>query len=271
MPELPEVETTRAGIEPHLVGQTIKQVTVHEPRLRWPVDPDLAEHLQGAVVLSVARRAKYLLIHTDRGTLIGHLGMSGSLRVVMQSEARRKHDHVEIETNNGVLLRYHDPRRFGAMIWAGANWQEHPQILALGPEPFDALFSPQYLFKATRKRSIPIKTLIMTNAVVVGVGNIYANEALFMAGIRPRRAAKSVTRAQAAMLHKAIVEVLDKAIKQGGTTLRDFVNSDGQPGYFAQQLAVYGRDGQPCVKCETPLKGIVISARATVYCPSCQR
>ncbi len=271
MPELPEVETTKSGIAPHLEGKQIKEIRVFEPRLRWPIPSDLATLAQGATIVSIERRAKYLLFHTSAGTVIGHLGMSGSMRIADLNSPRRKHDHVELEMADGTLLRYHDPRRFGAILWAGDNWAEHPTILALGPEPFDELFTGEYLFQATRKRSIPIKTLIMTNAIVVGVGNIYANEALFMAGVRPKRAAKRVTRAEAYRLRDAIVDVLTKAITQGGTTLKDFVNSDGQPGYFAQQLMVYGRDGEPCITCGEVLKLVVIAGRASVYCPSCQR
>jgi len=271
MPELPEVETTCRGVTPYLEGKQIAEVHLHCNKLRWPIPERLPEMVAGATVLRVTRRAKYLIIETELGTLISHLGMSGSWRVITQGEQLRKHDHIELVMREGARLVYHDPRRFGALLHTSDDWRDHPQIAALGPEPFDPTFNAEYLYKACRKRKLPVKTLIMNNAVVVGVGNIYANEALFNAGIRPRRAAKSLTKIEAVRLHSTIISVLKTAIDQGGTTLKDFVNTDGQPGYFAQTLNVYGREGKACIKCSSALKGVVIAGRATVYCPKCQR
>jgi len=270
MPELPEVETTRRGVSPYLEGKQIAAIKLHCRKLRWPVPAQLPNCMYDARVTNVLRRAKYLIIETDAGTLISHLGMSGSWRVITAASDLRKHDHVELIMRDGARLVYHDPRRFGALLYTDQDWRKHPQIVSLGPEPFDSKFSPDYLFQSSRKRRVPIKTLIMDNAIVVGVGNIYANEALFIAGIRPRRAAKSITKAKAARLYEAIVCVLKDAIDQGGTTLKDFINTDGQPGYFAQTLKVYGREGEQCGECGSVLKGITIASRATVYCPKCQ-
>lgn len=269
MPELPEVETTRRGIEPHLVGQAIKQLTVHNAQLRWPV-PSEVHTLQGATVTSVDRRGKYLLINVSAGTAIVHLGMSGSLRICNASETRRKHDHIEITLASGAVLRFHDPRRFGCFLWQATGEPTHKLLDKLGPEPLSEEFDGDCLFKATRKRQVAIKNLIMNSAVVVGVGNIYASESLFMAGIRPTRAAKRITKKEAHVLANVIKKVLQRSITQGGTTLRDFVNSDGNPGYFAQSLQVYGREGEPCRLCNTPIKQKVLGQRSTFYCGSCQ-
>lgn len=269
MPELPEVETTRRGIEPWLHGAVITSLAVHNPNLRWPVPEDI-HALVGQTVTAVSRRAKYLLIKTDPGTAIVHLGMSGSLRVASADEALRKHDHVDLRLASGHGLRYHDPRRFGCWLWQPSTQAVHPRLAALGPEPFDAAFDPAWLFTRSRRIKAPVKTFIMNNATVVGVGNIYASESLFRAGIRPGRAAGRVTRAEYVALHDSIVTVLRAAIQQGGTTLRDFINSDGEPGYFAQSLTVYGRAGEPCTHCGDPIQSRTIGQRSTFWCRRCQ-
>ena len=270
MPELPEVETTRRGIEPHLVGQAIQKLTVHNASLRWPV-PDAVYALQGAVVSSVKRRGKYLLLKVPAGTAIIHLGMSGSLRISQSDEPRRTHDHIELLLASGNLLRFHDPRRFGCFLWQASGKPTHSLLAKLGPEPLSDEFTTECLFKATRKRNVAIKNLIMNSQVVVGVGNIYASEALFCAGIRPGRAARRISRREADALTAAIKQVLQRSITQGGTTLRDFVNSDGNPGYFAQSLKVYGREGEPCRTCGETIKQTVLGQRSTFYCSQCQR
>jgi len=270
VPELPEVETPRRGIEPWLHGATVTALTIHNPNLRWPVPDDL-HALVGQRVDTVSRRAKYLLIRTAPGTAIVHLGMSGSLRVTSDDEPLRKHDHVDLQLHNGHGLRYHDPRRFGCWLWQPSTQTVHPRLAALGPEPFDPVFDPAWLFDRSRGIRSPVKAFIMNNATVVGVGNIYASESLFRAGIRPGRAAGRVTRAEYVALHESIVSVLQAAIQQGGTTLRDFVNSDGEPGYFAQSLAVYGRGGEACGHCGETISTRVIGQRSTFWCRRCQR
>ncbi|PXF31561.1 5-hydroxymethyluracil DNA glycosylase [Pokkaliibacter plantistimulans] len=270
MPELPEVETTRRGISPHLLGQTIIAALVHHPQLRWPIPVDLSERLQGATVLNISRRAKYLLLQTSAGTLLVHLGMSGSLRFVDAGEPRLKHDHVELEISNGMVLRYCDPRRFGAWLWAGEVPEQHELLISLGPEPLSDAFDGEHLFLRSRGKTQAIKTFIMDNHVVVGVGNIYASESLFMAGILPTRAAGSISRARYDKLAECIKVVLDRSITQGGTTLRDFVGGDGQPGYFQQQLNVYGREGEDCRSCGSTIKKKVLGQRASFYCTRCQ-
>lgn len=270
MPELPEVETTCRGIRPHLVGKQLRSVTVHQPKLRWPI-PEEIQLLRKAPLDTVERRAKYLLIGNRLGRAIVHLGMSGSLRIVNDGSERRKHDHVELETEDGTVLRYHDPRRFGCWLWQGHNEEPHRLLSKLGPEPFDEAFSAERLFQMSRHKKQSSKQFIMDNAVVVGAGNIYASEALFMAGIRPGIAAGKLSKAACVRLHSCILEVLTRAIDQGGTTLRDFVNSDGQPGYFAQSLTVYGRDGEPCHTCNSTIRKVVLGQRSSFYCPSCQR
>ena len=269
MPELPEVETTRRGIAPHLVGRSVKRVVVREPRLRWPVPDHLNRILRGATFTEAGRRAKYLLLDTDRGTLMVHLGMSGSLRIMPADAPPLFHDHVDIILDDGQCLRYHDPRRFGSMHWLQSL--DHPLLNALGPEPLSDDFDGAYLHQLARKRRAPVKQFIMDGHVVVGVGNIYANEALFLSGIHPRRAAGRIARARLDVLADAIKTVLSAAIKQGGTTLRDFVGGDGEPGYFAQRLNVYGRSGQACRNCSEVLKEIRLGGRSTVFCPRCQR
>lgn len=270
MPELPEVETTRRGIEPHLVGQRVSRVLVRERRLRWPIPEDLDVCLSGQLIERVQRRAKYLLIEAQSGTLIGHLGMSGNLRLVPVGTPAAKHEHVDIELESGMALRYTDPRRFGALLWSH-DPLNHELLLRLGPEPLTEAFNGERLYQLSRGRSMAIKPFIMDNAVVVGVGNIYASEALFAAGIDPRRAAGSVSRARYVALAIEIKRILAHAIERGGTTLRDFVGGDGQPGYFQQELFVYGRGGEFCKACGGTLREVKLGQRASVFCPRCQR
>lgn len=271
MPELPEVETTRRGISPHILNQTVTEVVVRQPKLRWPVREDLAELLQGQTLTGVSRRAKYLLLEFPNGTLIGHLGMSGSMRVLPAQSPAQKHDHVDILFDNGQLLRLTDPRRFGAMVWCDQSLEEHELLASLGPEPLSDDFSGELLFNRSRNRKQPVKTFIMDNHNVVGVGNIYANEALFMAGIRPDRACGRISRQRYDVLADSIKKVLARAIEVGGTTLKDFVGGDGKPGYFAIELTMYGRAGEPCQTCGTTIKEIRLNNRSTCFCPKCQR
>lgn len=270
MPELPEVETTRRGIEPHVLNRTIMRLTVRDARLRWPISVDLAQHVQDQKIIRIERRSKYLLLVLERGTLIVHLGMSGSLRVLFDDPTPGKHDHVDVELDNGVRLRYNDPRRFGAWLYTEAPIEQHELIAHLGPEPLTDAFTVDYFYQRTRKRKTKIKTLVMDARVVVGVGNIYANEALFLSGIYPHKLAGRVTKAECERLVANIKQVLALAINQGGTTLRDFVGGDGKPGYFAQSLNVYGRTGLPCLRCATSVKELRTNNRGTFYCPSCQ-
>ena len=269
MPELPEVETTCRGIAPHILDRKVRDVIVRESRLRWPVPPQLRQTLAGARFTAVNRRAKYLLLETDKGILMVHLGMSGSLRIMPADTPALFHDHIDLVLDDGRCLRYHDPRRFGSFHWLQSL--KHPLLDHLGPEPLAASFDGGYLYQRSRGRRIPVKQFIMDGKIVVGVGNIYANEALFMAGIRPARAAGRVALSRYELLAQTIKAVLGDAIEQGGTTLRDFVGGDGSPGYFAQQLRVYGRQGQPCRVCKSVLKEIRQGGRSTVYCPDCQR
>lgn len=268
MPELPEVETTRRGIEPHICGNTISEVIVRQPKLRWPV-PEQIQNLIGAEVAEVRRRGKYLLLETMHGTCLVHLGMSGSLRITDQLTAAEKHDHVDIIFSNGKVLRLRDPRRFGAVLWAGCG-ELHPLLSKLGPEPLTDGFDGGYLYAKSRKRRVSVKAFIMDSHIVVGVGNIYANEALFAAGIDPRCAAGQITEARYAVLVTEIKKVLLRAIEQGGTTLRDFVREDGQSGYFQIDLNVYGRTEAPCAACGTLLRQIRQGQRSTWFCPNCQ-
>lgn len=271
VPELPEVETTRQGIAPHCESRRIAGVTVRNGQLRWPVPDDLSQRLTGRTVEQVARRAKYLLLHLDDGgTVIVHLGMSGSLRVITDHSPPQRHDHIDLQLDSGACLRFNDPRRFGCWLWS-PNPEQHPLLAGLGPEPLAPEFDGVHLHRLARGRSTPVKAFIMDHHVVVGVGNIYANEALFQAGIHPRRAAGRISLDRYQRLAEAIRDTLSAAILMGGTTLRDFVNSDGKPGYFAQSLQVYGRGGQPCTRCQTPLREVRIGNRSTVYCPACQR
>jgi formamidopyrimidine-DNA glycosylase len=270
MPELPEVETTGRGLAPVLVGHRIRRVIVRERRMRWRLPAGFEAALEGARVRNVRRRAKYLLIGTDRGTLIVHLGMSGSLRAAAAADPPRPHDHVELQLDSGRLLRFNDPRRFGSLHLVPGDPLGHPLLRGLGPEPLSAGFDADYLYARTRGRRVAIKQLLMNAAIVVGVGNIYASEALFRARVRPQRAAGRLTRADAARIVAAVRRVLAAAIKVGGTTLRDYVNAEGLPGYFRQKLYVYERAGLPCRRCGTPIRQRVQGQRSTYWCPSCQ-
>lgn len=272
MPELPEVETTRRGVLPHIKGKRVRDVLIRHHQLRWPIDAQLPELLSNKKLIDIQRRGKYLLFQFTHGYLMIHLGMSGSLRIANPvADEPKLHDHVDIIFNNTLCLRFHDPRRFGAILWTEEPVEQHKLLAKLGPEPLSNDFDAEYLFKASRKRSKAVKQFIMDSHIVVGVGNIYANESLFTAGIRPTRQAGKLTRKNCEDWVAEIKKVLARSIKQGGTTLRDFVGGDGQPGYFAQQLFVYGRAGEACVQCGTILKEIRQGQRSSVYCPQCQK
>lgn len=271
MPELPEVETTLRGISAHVLNSPIVQVNIRNARLRWPVPDNLAVLLVEQTITSIKRRAKYLLLGTAKGTVIIHLGMSGSLRIVAPQTPYDKHEHVEFCFANGKSLRLKDPRRFGAVLWTSAPIDEHPLLCNLGPEPLSEQFNGINLFKLSRKKTVAIKSFIMNSKVVVGIGNIYANEALFACGIHPRRAAGKISKLRYEKLCIESKRILEQAISQGGTTLKDFVGGTGKPGYFKQELLVYGRKGQPCVQCQKPLKEIRLGNRSTVYCTNCQK
>lgn len=270
MPELPEVETCAQALAPKLIGQTVKDVIIHQPSLRWPVPADLKQNLINQNIISFTRRAKYLLLTVANGTAIIHLGMSGRLRLLSCSAPRQKHDHVELILINNHCLRFHDPRRFGCWLWH-THPESHALIAQLGPEPFADEFSVAYMQHTLAKRRTLIKHQLMDAHFVVGVGNIYANEALFYAGIAPIRTSHSLSAEECARLHAEIRNVLGRAIKAGGTTLKDFINPEGNPGYFSQELAVYGRAQQPCIVCQTPLQSLRLQQRITVFCPKCQR
>ena len=273
MPELPEVETTLRGIEPYILNQKITQFVIHNCKLRWPVDEKLADLLPGLKVNTVERRGKYILITTELGVLMIHLGMSGNLKVLKQAIPLLKHDHVEIEMSNGYVLRLNDPRRFGSVLWHDLKEgpiQSHKLLIKLAPEPLSDEFSADYLYPLINKRKTNIKTLVMNSHLIVGAGNIYANEALFSSAIHPETPANCITKKQCELLVTNIKKVLKQSIEQGGTTLKDFLKPDGKPGYFEQQLNVYGREGQECVTCGTIIEKTVISQRSTFYCPSCQ-
>lgn len=271
MPELPEVETTRSGIAPLVTGKQIAQLILRVDRLRWPLEQSLCDSLPGQTVHSVTRRAKYLLLNCERGTLLLHLGMSGSLRVVDAGTTENKHDHVDLIFTDGRCLRFNDPRKFGALLWCDGDPAAHPLLAKLGPEPLAAQFSGDHLWKASRKRRIAVKSFIMDQKTVVGVGNIYASEALFSAGIRPETAAGKVSRERYGRLVAAIKEILTAAIAAGGTTIADFRQLDGKPGYFKQQLQVYGREGDACLSCGQPILCVRLGQRSTYYCRTCQR
>lgn len=269
MPELPEVETTCRGIRPHLLGQTISSIEVRQPKLRWPIPAELSA-ATGQTIHAVTRRGKYLLIETNAGTILIHLGMSGSLRLVENHQQPGKHEHIDIVLSSGKTLRLHDTRRFGAVLWWTEAIENHPLLNKLGPEPLEADFDDEHLWRLSRGRKQAVKAFIMNGHIVVGVGNIYASESLFRAGILPQRQAGRISRQRYQHLSQTIREVLAEAIAQGGTTLKDFSNSDGQPGYFAQELLVYGREGQACVACSATIKMKVIGQRASFFCPNCQ-
>ncbi len=270
MPELPEVETTLRGVSPYVIGNRVREVIVRDKRLRWPV-PDTIHELEGCRIVSGIRRAKYMLFGTSKGTLMIHLGMSGNLRVLSPETSFKKHDHLAITLDSGKQLRLHDPRRFGAALWIEGDPMQHALLKDLGPEPLGGEFTAAHLQIASKRKIAAIKQVIMDAHVVVGVGNIYASEALFMSGIDPRKAAGKVTRPRLEKLVKAIREVLTASIEMGGTTLRDFVNESGEPGYFAQTLRVYGREGEPCRVCGAKVKRIVQGQRSTFFCLKCQR
>ncbi|WP_044469848.1 bifunctional DNA-formamidopyrimidine glycosylase/DNA-(apurinic or apyrimidinic site) lyase [Mannheimia massilioguelmaensis] len=269
MPELPEVETAMKGVSPYLKSYTIEKIIVRQPKLRWIVSPELYQ-LKNVKVLDLSRRSKYLIIHTEQGYIIGHLGMSGSVRIVPHDSPIDKHDHFDIVMDNGKLLRYNDPRRFGAWLWT-TNLEEFHLFLKLGPEPLSKDFNGLYLFRKSRQRNITVKSFLMDNAVVVGVGNIYANETLFLCGIHPEKIASKLTKAQCELIAKTVKEVLEQSIKRGGTTLKDFLQPDGRPGYFAQELLVYGHKNQPCPKCGTKIQTLIIAQRNSYFCPKCQK
>jgi len=270
MPELPEVETSRRGLAPWMEGNKIRTVVVRDRRLRWPVPDDIETILAGQTIHSVRRRAKYLLFETDAGTAMLHLGMSGSVRIINQDEPAAKHDHIDIQLVSGKAMRFRDPRRFGSFLWS-ENTDDHPLIRGLGPEPLGDEFDGDYLWQAARGRRVAVKQLIMNAAVVVGVGNIYASESLFEAGIHPKRRSDRIAKKRMLLLAEAIKNVLGRAIKAGGTTLQDFHGSDGEPGYFQQSLDVYGRGGEACHRCSTSLSVVVLGQRSTFYCKACQR
>ncbi len=286
MPELPEVETTCQGIAPHLVGNSITTVEIRNGNLRWPVSDEVYQLKNIALGKSlppaagnraepdtcVFRRAKYIIIPLPKSQhLLIHLGMSGSLRITAQEEELKKHDHVIFNLSSGLQMRYHDPRRFGSVLWTDQDLEDHRLLAKLGPEPLQDGFSTEYFIAKSKEKTKAIKLHIMDNHTVVGVGNIYACEALFLSGISPKLAAEKVSRPRLAKLHKNIRTVLQRSIDQGGTTLKDFIQSDGQPGYFKQQLNVYGREGEPCLTCESKIKRIVLGQRSTFYCPKCQK
>ena len=271
MPELPEVETTRRGIEPHIENNKVSKVILRRKTLRWPITPALSKDLPGETIKSVSRRGKYLLLATKKGCVLIHLGMSGSLRIVDTNRAAAKHDHVDIVFANNKVLRYTDPRRFGCILWDTESIESHPLLASLGPEPLSKEFHTNYLFQKSRTRNVAVKTFIMDSKVVVGVGNIYANESLFLAGINPKRNAGKISKPRYEKLVEGIQKVLQRAIDVGGTTLKDFTGSDGEPGYFAQSLHVYGRKGEPCHVCKDTLKEIRQGQRSTVYCSQCQK
>jgi formamidopyrimidine-DNA glycosylase len=270
MPELPEVETCRAGISPHISGKTFASVIIRQPQLRWPVPDHLAATLPGLRLDSITRRGKYLLLNTTQGSLILHLGMSGRLRITSNSQSSGKHDHVDFVFTDDTVLRFNDQRKFGAILWSSEPIDQHPLLCKLGPEPLSSAFNGQYLLDRAADRRLPVKSLLMDSHIVVGVGNIYANESLFLAGIRPERPAGIISLQEYQRLADAVKTVLEQAIAQGGTTLRDFINPEGKPGYFQQSLNVYGRTGQPCLKCANPIKVIKIGQRSSFFCSSCQ-
>ncbi|MCF6180136.1 MAG: bifunctional DNA-formamidopyrimidine glycosylase/DNA-(apurinic or apyrimidinic site) lyase [Geopsychrobacter sp.] len=271
MPELPEVETVRRGLEPRVCGRRITRAVCRVAKLRLPLDPQLDALVRGQRIHAITRRAKYLLFGLDRGTLLLHLGMSGVLRLVDQDCPVVKHDHLDLHLDNRQLLRYNDTRRFGLLLYLQGEPLTHRLLSHLGPEPLGHDLAEDYLFIRSRNRKLAIKNFIMDQKVLVGVGNIYASEALFVAGIDPRRMAASLSRKEACTLLEAIQSILTEAIAAGGTTLKDFRQSDGKPGYFKQRLQVYGRKEQGCLRCGEPLRSLVLGQRSTFFCPQCQR
>jgi formamidopyrimidine-DNA glycosylase len=271
LPELPEVETTRRGLAPHVRGRRIVALELYERRLRWPVPAGLPRVLRGQRILAAGRRGKYLLLELRRGTLLMHLGMSGNLRLTPRHSPRAAHDHFDLVLDSGVALRFNDPRRFGSLHYTRGDPLRHPLLRHLAPEPFSRPFDDPYLWRITRRRRVAVKQLLMNSRLVVGVGNIYASEALFRARIRPRRQARTLTRDDAVRLTRAVRAVLAQAIRAGGTTLRDYLGADGAPGYFRQRLHVYERAGKACRRCGTTVRALTQGRRSTYYCPSCQK
>ncbi len=271
MPELPEVETVRRGIEPLVVGQSIANVITRVPKLRWDIDPNLGQCLAGQTIHSVKRRAKYLLLKLDSGTLLLHLGMTGVLKVLDAASPLVKHDHFDLIFTSGQCLRMNDSRRFGAVLYTAESIDKHSLISILGPEPLSDDFNSSYLYNLSRKRTVSIKNFLMDQKAVVGVGNIYASEALFQSAIDPHQSAGKISRVVYESLVKSIKSILLDAIRQGGTTIRDFANSDGKPGYFKQELKVYGREELPCVACHEPIRRVRQGGRSTFFCPKCQK
>lgn len=271
MPELPEVETTLRCLRPYLSTTIIRDVTIRQYQLRWPIPNDLKSKLQNKCIRSLSRRGKYLLLHLEEGSLIIHLGMSGCLRILSDSERLVPHAHLDLILANQLILRYIDPRRFGAILWTDEGPLEHPLLKNLGVEPLSEIFTGDFLWRRAKNRLVPIKSLIMNAKIIVGIGNIYAAEALFLARIHPTIPAGSLSPEQCQTLVDSIQQVLQQAIKQGGTTLKDFVDSEGKPGYFSQQLNVYGRAGLPCVRCGAELKALRLAQRSTVFCSGCQK
>lgn len=270
MPELPEVETCRRGITPYLQKQVIKKIIIRNHKLRWPIPKKLPEYTEGKTIRSISRRGKYLLLELDSGTIIIHLGMSGSLRICPENTPADKHDHIDILCRNKKTLRLKDPRKFGSVLWTKDNPLEHKLLIKLGPEPLTEAFNANYLYTNSRKRTCSIKSFIMNSHMVVGVGNIYACEALFLSAINPKRKAGSLSKARYERLVDNIKHTLNAAIKQGGTTLKDFTREDGQPGYFAQKLNVYGKENIGCTLCQRPIKRFTQQQRSTFYCSHCQ-
>ncbi len=269
MPELPEVETTLRGISPHILGQTVDRVTIRQTQLRWPVAAETQQLVQQTIT-KVSRRGKYILLHFTKGTLIIHLGMSGSLRITDLQQTHGKHDHIDILFAKKIL-RFNDPRRFGCFLWTNGSLEDHPLFKKLGPEPFCESFNADWLYHQAKNRKTAVKLFIMDNHIVVGVGNIYANETLFRAGIHPARQANRIAKKRYGILVQTIRTVLDEAIKKGGTTLKDFVNEQGKPGYFQQSLKVYSRANEPCQACHTPIRQLKLGQRSTFFCVTCQR
>jgi len=271
MPELPEVETTRRGITPYILDQPIAAVKIRNRKLRWPVPASLNKSLTGQCITRTDRRGKYLLLYTPRGCLIVHLGMTGSFLIIRDDTPPRKHDHLDVVFENTVRLRFHDPRRFGSIHYTTKDPEQHKLLRDMGPEPLSDAFNGNYLYRQARKRKQAVKTFIMDNHIVPGVGNIYASESLFQSGIHPGRAAGRISQKRYDDLVLQVKKVLLQAIEKGGTTLRDFVSGEGNPGYFRQQLQVYGRDGLPCLECDKTIKLIRLGQRSSYYCPACQR
>ena len=270
MPELPEVETVRRGLSLHLIDRCIRKVVVRQRRLRYPIPRGLEQKIKGLCIKAIERRAKYLLIRLESGCLICHLGMSGSLRIVDRTSTASSHDHVDICIDDSRVLRFRDPRKFGAILWTAKDPMQHRLLRDLGPEPLSANFNSKYLYQLSQGRKLAIKSFLMDSRIVVGIGNIYASEALFRAGVHPRRAAGKISHIRYRSIVEAVRVTLKNAIKEGGTTLRNFVAEDGRPGYFKQALNVYQRTGEPCPSCKTPIRLMRIGQRSTFYCPRCQ-